>query len=285
MILNYFSLAYFLYLGIALGLVAALYLGLRKKSSKTQKYVILSLMLVNLFQHIFKLNVYPQYDGGFSGLCTAYNMCAFLIIVSPLALLLASDFIRDFVFYIGTAAGIVAILVPYWNVGKPAFSWENYRFYLCHALLFASSILPLLLRLHNPSWKCFWRIGLCFFLAISLIIVNDVIFISMGIYDTLSVENLYQSLATANPVWSFGVPDGFGFIKEIAKALSPDVWVGENPAGIPVPILWYFIPVYLGITLVAFPICALVDKKNFVSDIKRLRDKCSALWRRLKKER
>ena len=283
--INYFSLAHIMYIALALGFVLLLWFLLRKKDVKIQRATVLVLMLLNVIQHLFKMNIYPQYGGGFSALCTAYNMCATLILISPIAYFSKSAILRDFVFYVGSAAGIVAILVPYWHIGMSAFTWDVYRFFICHALLFASSLLPLLFRHHKPSWRCFWRIGLCFFAAICLIIVNDIVFIALGIYQPFTFEKLYEGLVSANPCWSFGPPEAFSFLKDMAKIFSPDVFVGANPSGHIVPILWYFIPVYLGITLLAFPVCTLVDKKNFLSDMQKLKAQLKSLKTKLSKKK
>ncbi len=270
MTLTYFSLPHILYILLAAGTVVGLYFLLRKRSEKMQRAVILGIMLLNVLQHLSKLNIYPQYDGGFNALSSAYNMCAALILASPVAYISKSKFLRDFVFYIGASAGIVAILVPYWNIGDPAFSWEIYRFLICHILLLAGSILPLLLGHHKPSWKCFSTLGLGFFAFLALIILNDIIFIYIGLYPGLEIyDNLYDALARANPVWAFVPPDDFPFVEAVAKFFAPDILVGDNATGRCAPVLWYFIPVYLAITLIALPICALCDLKNFKSDMKR----------------
>ncbi len=283
MILNYFSPAHLIYISAATLFVAGLLLLIRKRSERIQKILVFALMLLNVLQHLFKMQIYPQYEPGFNALSSAYNMCAVLILISPIAYLSKSKTLKDFAFYMGSAAGAVALLIPYWNVGSPAFTWDIYRFFICHTLLLASSILPLLLGHHKPSWKCFPKIGMCFFEYIALIILNDIVFICMGLYPDLSSENLYESLLIANPAWSFAPPAAFPFVVDIAKALSPDIFVGANPAGIYVPVLWYFIPVYLGITLLAFPVCALVDRQNFVSDMRSYKTKLNCLFKKNKK--
>ncbi len=282
MILGYFSWSHILYIAAALAIVAALYLLFRKKSERAQKYLVLTLAVLNVIQHIFKMYIYPLYEPGFSYLTTAYNMCASLILLSPFALLIKSEMLRDFVFYIGSAAGAVALLIPYWNIGTPAFSWEMYRFFICHALLFASSILPLLFGHHRPSWKCFYKLPLCFFVVVAAVILNDIICVFSGLFPEYSVNELYLALKSANPVWSFGPPESFSFVLNIARALSPNILVGDNPTGLPVPILWYFIPVYLGIMIIALPVCAAVDRENFKTDMARYRERLSALFAKIK---
>ena len=276
--INYFSLAHITYIAIALASVFLLYKFLRKRSYAFQRNFILTLIILNVFQHLFKLEIYPMYDGGFSALCTAYNMCAVLILSSPIAHFVKWPPLRDFLYYVGSVAGFIAILIPYWNIGEDAFTWSFFRFFICHLLLFVTSLLPLLLSHHKPSWKCFWRIGIGFFIALLLILINDVLCLYLDIYAGLSKNDVWGSLAIANPCWTFGPPESFSFVLDIVNVFSPDYFVFGGKGGAPIPILWYLIPLYIGITLVSFPICALFDKENFKADMKRYKTSLKELF-------
>ena len=73
----YFSLPYFFYIMVAIGAVVGIFLAFRNKSVRAKKTVLLSLMLFNFLQHIFKSFVYPHLWGqGFTGLNTAYTIPA-----------------------------------------------------------------------------------------------------------------------------------------------------------------------------------------------------------------
>ena len=271
MTINYGSPAHIMYIAIALLFCFVLFIILRKRSKQVQKYAVLAIMIVNAAQHIFKTWIYPQYDGlGFTALNTAYNMCAFLILASPIALLLKSDAFRDFVFYIGTSAGILALLIPYWNIGDYAFEWEVIRFFICHAFLFSSSLLPLLLGLHKPSYKSFYKLGACFMISLVVILINDAICVLLGIYPGIENMSVGEALYIINPVWTFKPADVFVWVGYVAEYITPAVWMGDNAAGMYIPILWYLIPVYILITLIAFPICTLADRKRFKNDISKL---------------
>ena len=267
----YGSLAHILYIVAALVITALLYFLLRRKSQKIQKNVIMVIMILNVFQHLFKSFIYPQYDGlGFTALSTAYNMCATIILISPLVFVLKFNLLRDFVFYVGSVAGIIAIVLPYWSIGADAFDLEFVRSFICHTMLFATSLLPLLFGIHRPSYKCFYKLALCFISILGIIILNDTVCILFGIYPGVEGLSLGEALRAANPVWAFGPPESFSWIADGAKVFLPDSWVGENPAGRFVPVVWYIIPMYLAITAVAFPICVLCDFENFKSDAAKL---------------
>ncbi len=271
--INYFSFAHVLYLLIAAGLVAGLYFLFRRKGLRAQRVAVLSLVLINVIQHLFKLEIYPMYDGGFNSLCTAYNMCALLILLSPLAHLVKFAPLRDFVYYIGASAGLVALVVPYWNIGDDAFSGEFIRFFICHALLLASSLLPLLFGHHKASWRRCFFLGIAFFAGVGLIILNDVIAIKLGIYGGLSAENLYESLKIANPIWSFGPPESFSFVIRIVDVFTPDFLLGDKTGANLVPVFWYFIPFYLLISLVSFTVFAICDRRKFLLDFSSFKER------------
>lgn len=264
------SLVVLLLLGVAAWLL------LRKRSEKTCRAVVLAIMLVNLFQHLFKALIYPQYSGaGFTSVSTAYNMCATLIILSPLAFLSKSRLLKNFVYFTGTVAGIAAIAVPYWFIGWKVSSlgWEYIRFYLCHALLFLSSVLPLLLGLHRPSYREFWHIGTGFLLALCIILINDFVCMALGIYPGASIDTFYQSMQRINPCGLMGPPKELPWLVELVKVFSPSVFMGENPAGLYVPILWYAVPLFVGMSLASAVVFSLLDRQNFSAAWERLRGK------------
>lgn len=274
MLINYGSPAHIMYILIALGFAFLLYWIFRKKSEKSQKILIYVLMAINIAQHLFKSLIYPQHFGeGFNALNTAYNTCALLILISPLAMLLKCKYIRDYVFYIGSAAGMVALCVPYWHIGMSAFSWDVYRFFLCHALLLASSVLPLLFGFHRASYKRAPLFPLYFFGGVLLIILNDIICIKLGIYIGAEKLTLIDALYFANPTWSFGPPEAFaGLLLPICEALTPRFML-YTQSGRCVPVLWYFIPLYILITLLAFALLASLDAKSFKTDLESLKKK------------
>ena len=231
-------------------------------------------MLVNLSQHVFKTLIYPNLWGyGFGVMNTAYNMCALLIIMSPIAYCLKLNFLKDFVFWFGSAAGIIAIAIPYWHIGQSPFTAEYIRYMLCHILLFVNSVLPLILGHHKTRYRMFPVMGIEFIAAIAFILLNDTVCYYLGFFGETAGNSLREVLAEANPVWSFGPPEGFEVITKVARAFVPDSWAGANEAGKYLPIIWYAIPLYLLITALAFVAFAASDFKSFSKDISRLRKK------------
>ena len=272
MLINYGSFMYFAYIFIAVGACIGAFFALRHKSERVKRITLLCIALVNFVQHIFKALIYPHYWGSFSPhLSSAYNVCAFLILATPFVLLFGNELIRNYMTYLGTIAGMIAMLVPFWFIGKSAFQWEAYRFYLCHSLLFISSLLPALLGFHKMRWRHFWKMGLLFLLMLAIILLNDVFFVAIDGYDGTNPNDIYGSLCLINPCWSVLPPSNFDWLVSIIAFFSPAFLMGGNSSGFYVPILWYAIPMYLGITLVAFIVCVLLDSSAFKADFKALK--------------
>lgn len=251
---------------------AIIFLLLRNRSHKLQKISILTVMLLNTLQHLFKFLIYPPYYGtGFSIYSTAYNVCAVLILSAPVVFLWGNRFWKNFLYFIGTVAGIGTTLFPYWVFGTPIaeLGWNYYRFYICHGLLFVSCALPLLLGFHRPRYQEFWQVGLGFLLTLCVILVNNVIFMTVGLYPQGQGRALYDQLLNINPCMMIAPKEDFIWLKKILEIGSADVFLGNNPAGRYAPILWYAVPVYVGISLASFGIFVLLDRKKFRESMKK----------------
>ena len=146
----FFSTNHIIYMLIPPAVVLVLYLLFRKCSMRTKRAVVFTVALLNTLQHLFKMYIYPQYYGDtFLARGTAYNMCAFLILASPIVLLIGSQLWQNFFFYIGSIAGFISICVTYW-LKEPI--EEQLRFVICHGLLFVSSFLPFLFGIYKVNY-------------------------------------------------------------------------------------------------------------------------------------
>lgn len=275
--MNYGSPFYIFSLVLLLAIATLVWAILRKRSVRTQRIAVLLLMCANTLQHFLKPLIYPQYAGtGFTALETAYNMCAVLIIISPFVFLWGNRFLKNFIF-MGFTAGIAAIAVPFWYIGMEVsqLGWDYGRFYICHAVLFIASLMTRLLGLHKPSYKEFWQPGLAFLLALSVILLNNVIFIALGLYPGADAGDLYGSLMAVNPCLMMGPSEDQLWLVDLVKYFTPSVFLGSNPTGQFAPILWYALPLYLGQSVITFVFFALSDWKNFSADMKRLGKKAA----------
>ncbi len=183
--------------------------------------------------------------------------------------------LRDFIAYVGTAAGAVALAVPYWFVGYSIVSWEFLRFYTCHILLLLTSLLPLLLGRHKLSFRHFWKIGFCFIGALVGIFLNQfAVYSAMGTAQTPA--DLYTLVYNNNPVWMCHPNARFVFLTRIISFLTPSCFLGGE-GKLYTPILWYAVPLYVGITGIAFLMGMLVDRAGF----SRMTDGVRRAWQAL----
>lgn len=256
---------YFAMLWLLIIITGLLFLMIRKHCEGFQRKVILLLMIVNFIQHFLKFWIYPPYyKMGFTIYSTAYNMCSVLILFGPAIFMLNKRFLNNFLFFVGSVAGFGAIVYPFWFFGKTvdALGWEYIRFYICHALLFVTSVLPLLLGLHKPRKQEFWHVGAGFLLALCVIVINDAIFMSIGLFPGGQGKDLYSQMLISNPCMLMGPKEGFTWISNMMQTLSFPVFLGQNPSGRYAPILWYALPVFLGISLGAIALFALIDRES-----------------------
>ncbi len=263
LIFQYGSWIHILTLLFAAGLVCGLYFLLKKRSLAAKMRLLYILAAVNVAQHLLKFLVWPHAWGtGFCHTNTAYNVCAILILMTPFLLRKREGAWRETVSYVGSAGCMLAFLIPYWFVGQSIWNfyvgWEYVRFLFCHLLLLCTSLLPILWGLVHIRKKNFWKIGLCFFTLLAVILVNDVLCICMGLTDG-SAETMYETLYSLNPLWMMHPPEGFESYSKLLSFFSPDIFLGRL-SGFYTPILWYFVPLYSVITLLAYPLGALAER-------------------------
>lgn len=73
-----------------------------------------------------------------------------------------------------------------------------------------------------------------------------------------------------------GPRPGYDAITSVITALSPSIFTGNIPSNTYIPILWYAIPLYLTASVATFLVFSLVDRKNFLKDLKALKTKLSS---------
>ena len=275
MIIRYGSFAYFLPIVILAAAVVLLYFALRKASSRAKSAAVFVLAVLNIIQHIFKQFIWPHYFGDPypATINTAYNMCATLILITPFVLLSRSSAWKQFMTYVGTAAGALTFVVPYWYIGGTLFQWDVLRYYACHGLLLATSLLPALWGLHKIKWRDFYKLPFMFFSLLIFIAFNYMVCWALGINGG-GDGDFFEILYNSNPLWMMHPGDNFTFIVPVIDLFTPDIFFGDGTRPY-TPILWYAIPLTLAMWIFAFAFDAIIDRRRFVAD-------CSASARALK---
>lgn len=256
MILQYGSSAYFLYLLASAIILAWLYFFFRKRSLRAKNWLLGTLALFNVLQHLLKGYLYPHlYGTGFGLQNTAYNVCAALILLSPLALLGKDGFFRVFISYAGTAAGALALLLPRWFLGQTIFQWEFLRFYVCHFILLLTSALPLLWKIRKVKFRDFWKTGFAFLFLLGGILLNDVLYFMCD--GKNAPEALFTFLQAQNPFQMIQPTEEFSALADLFATVTPKIFLPTAAHPYYTPVFWYAFPLYLIITalsLVFFPL-------------------------------
>ena len=194
--LTYGSLGHILSIIVPLLLIGIFYIMFADSNRKVQKGFVLFLMIVNVFQHIFKAYVwYPLYHGQFDiGMSFFCNICGSLIILSPFIFLSKSQKLKDSMFLLGNLCSMVSIWFITVSYGINFLSLAYIRYFTCHCILMITSTLPVLLGLQDVEVKSFWVVGLLYIFVECLVFGNDLIIVAWkNNWDwAYSYNNFYQ---------------------------------------------------------------------------------------------
>lgn len=260
-------------------ITALLYFIFKDRSLWVRKTVVLTVALLNTAQHILKPYIYPQYAGESLGArSTAYNMCALLILISPIIILVGSELWRNFIFYVGSIAGMGSIFAAYWLLSPME---EQIRFVICHALLFISSFLPLLFGIYRVNWRKFWKLPFVFFGCLMILIVSNIINFRLGIVGWVGDMTLEEFLLRENPCWAMAPPSDYPFITNLVKPFTPSAFLSTQ-GGVDTPIMWFFFPMLILFLVCGFLFGMIFDRKRMFSDLGAAKDRILKIYRKLK---
>lgn len=242
MLIYFGSFSHICILLLAAALPAAAYFLLKNRSEGEKRDALFYLMLINLIQHFFKSFLWPHLAGkGFGLENTAYNVCALFIIVSPIVFLAKSEAAKRFLVCVGTVAGSLPLIIPFWFYGQSPFSWEFARAFFCHVLLLTTSLLPALFGFTRPTFRGAWKTGAMFLLTLSVVWLDNLLF--------TGGEKVYETMLARNPLWLVAPPEGFHLFPVFELF------------GRPVPLLWYAPHFYASITVLAAILGAVCDRR------------------------
>lgn len=266
-----FNFWYFFWLIISAGSTVGLYFLLRKKSTKTQKIVLFSILIAGLVAHFTKF-WYPPYSTDLSRLLRDswfVNICGANIALFPFMFISKSEKAKDYMFYLGLLGGLGAVLIPLEPIQKvnQAIEWiDIIRFYFHHTMLYAVPLLMVMFKLHKLSYKrVLWcpvyLLGVMLFIMLNQIFQSELGFIPMRGDDIVHINYKNTSF-----IW--GPPSQYGFL---FTALCPKIFktipFGEHAGEAKYwPWFWLIVPVFVYITPLCFGLCMIFDHKNFKTD-------------------
>ena len=272
-ILKYGSLAHILSIVTPIILIVIFYFFLRNKTQKTQKVVIFILIMINVLQHLLKSYVwFPLYHGIFdlrnSSFC---NVCASLILLSPIAFLSKSSSFKDSIFFIGTLSGIMSLWIISIYNGHTILTIDYLRYFSCHALLMVTSTLPVFLGLQTVRVENFWKVGL-FFLGVEAIVFLDN-FIILGFENSFDFNKAYNIVYNENQLNIM-----HGISKESIKNTPFEIlnipYMIDDETLTYIPVLWSAPALYPFVSNFALLISTILSKikiksKYLAKDIKQ----------------
>ncbi len=266
-----FNFWYFFWLIISAGSTVGLYFLLRKKSAKTQKIVLFSILIAGLVAHFTKF-WYPPYSTDPSRLLRDswfVNICGANIALFPFMFISKSEKAKDYMFYLGLLGGLGAVLIPLEPIQKvnQAIEWiDIIRFYFHHTMLYAVPPLMVVFKLHKLSYKrVLWcpvyLLGVMLFIMLNQVFQSELGFIPMRGDDIVHINYKNTSF-----IW--GPPSQYGFL---FTALCPKIFktipFGEHAGEAKYwPWFWLIVPVFVYITPLCFGLCMIFDHKNFKTD-------------------
>lgn len=278
MIIQMFNGWYFLMLFICIGAVVGLYFLLRKRSPKTQKIVLFCILLFGLILHFLKCFI-PPYSLDADRLYRDIffiNICGANIALFPFFFLIKNDRAKDYMFYIGVLSGLISILYPMEPMEKvnQAAEWlDILRFYFHHTMLWAVPLLMVVFKLHKLSWRRVLYVPTYLLGVMLFIIANQVLQSELG-FIPLRNDNFFNiNYKNTSMIWgpSGAIGDFLAiFCPDFFKYVPVGEYTGEAKFW---PWFWLVFPAYILITPVAFLISLIFDYKNFLNDMKNLKQK------------
>ena len=251
---QFFNFYYFLYLGLAVGVLIGLFLLLRNRSERTINVVLFSILMANFALHFLKLfaDFYQERMPWVIRAVTPENICAVSVLIFPFFFLSKNKLLRDYIYYIGLISGIGATLFPIDVIAYNAFEFETIRYYVAHSLIWIVPLLMVMLKTHTLEYKRILRVPLIALSVLCLILINEVILTGIG----LVRHDILFSYEFRNAALIFGPNPAIPFVGTMFLPLTPEIFTvipfGEN-AGTTFywPIIWMIIPAYIYFCVIA----------------------------------
>ena len=290
MIIEMFNLWYFFWLILSAGLIVGLYFLLRNKSTKTQKIVLFSLLVIGFLLHFLKVYIPPYSVDEARLLRDAWfvNICGANIALFPFLFWSKNKHVKDYMFYIGMLSGLIALFYPQEPLAKSNQLGETLdiiRFYYHHWMILAVPLLMVLFKQHTLSYKRLLSAPVGLLLVMLFIILNQIFQSELGFIPLRSSDMFDINYKNSSYIWGPGENDAIGsflafFCPGFFKTIPVGKFAGQAKYW---PWFWLIVPVFVLVLPLSFLLCMIFDHKNFGTDVKNTFVKLREKFKNLKK--
>lgn len=280
MIIEMFNGWYFFWLLLAAGAILGLYFALRNATPKIQKTVLFSILAFGLLLHFLKVYIPPYSVDEARMLRDSWfvNICAANIALFPFFFFSKNNYVKDYMFYIGSLSGLIALFYPQEPLAKAdqlAEFWDIVRFYFHHWMLLAVPLLMALLGLHRPSYKRILSAPTGLLLLMLFIMLNQIFQSELGFIPLRSDDFFAINYKNTSYIWGPIANDAIGeflswFCPDFFKTIPVGEFAGQEKYW---PWFWLIVPAFLLVTPLAFGLSMIFDHSNFVKDVRNLLQK------------
>jgi len=271
--IEYLNFFYFLYIALALALLAGLYFLLRKKSERTVSAVLFGILFASFILHFLKLTFeeYQRWMPRAIMTVTPENICAVSVLVFPWFFLSRKNLLKDYMFYFGILSGLGATVVPVDIIGRGAFELEVIRFYFAHIIIWVVPLLMVMLKQHTLDYKRIFKVPFLFYIVLCVILANEVMLTGAGF---VHIDYLFSS-EFRNAAMIFGPNPDIDPIGRLFVTLTPKLFqsvpVGPNAGEVFYwPVIWLMIPGYIYFCAFSLLITIPIQHKVIKEDIRRI---------------
>lgn len=178
MIINMFSISYFIYLIICALICVGFYFLFRNKSKKTQYIAILTPMVISLVIHFLKL-LTPVYRNElpYSIISiTPETICAISTLAFPFIFLSKSKILKDYMVVVGVVSGFLTLIIPGEALGFHPLDIEALRFYFAHLVIFMCPLFTYIFKFHKLEKGWIKHTLLLLLLVIIIMMCDNILF-------------------------------------------------------------------------------------------------------------
>ena len=141
-----------LFLTVALGVVASFIF--KNRSAKTKMIFLWILALTN--SAIYFIRTFRECDEAWFIIWEnlPLHLCGTTVFIFPIALLLKNPLLKNFCYFVSSAGGLMALLIPTSTfLGLPIYHISALSFYTQHMIITLFGVLLVTLKIIKPTWK------------------------------------------------------------------------------------------------------------------------------------